>query len=162
MVCHRAPQSSGRVGQPHWAGRTHHWLSRGRAGSILSPTKGPGSAVSVFVFLRLLEPCLRAALAFSSLQGEVRPYPSPSEGPARQTDRQTDITGWDPELPQAGRVRAISITLGHLTLPHPPALSKGRAALGLTAVPRLEPVAEPMEDISREVSKVQVVLLIQK
>lgn len=84
---HRAPQCSGRVGQPRWAGRTHHWLSRGRAGSILSPTKGPGSAVSVFVFLRLLEPCLRAALAFSSLQGEVRPYPSPSEGPARQTDR---------------------------------------------------------------------------
>lgn len=72
--------------QPLGAGKTHHWLSRGKAGSILSPTKGPGSAISVLVLLRLLEPCLRAALVFSSRQGEVRPYPSPSDGPARQTD----------------------------------------------------------------------------
>lgn len=102
QVCPRAPHgvatglpsAGARLGQPLWAGRTHHWLSRGRAGSILSPTKGPGSVVSVFVLLRLVEPCLRAALAFSSLQGEVRPYPSPSDGPARQTH----ITSWDPHL----------------------------------------------------------------
>lgn len=44
-------------------------------------------------------------------------------------------------LSPAGSVRATYITLGPLTLPHPPALSKGRAALGLliTAVPRLGP-----------------------
>lgn len=88
------PTAGDGVRQPFWAGRTHHWLSRGRAGSILSPTKGPGSVVSVFVLLRLLEPCLRAALAFSSLQGEVRPYPSPSDGPAKQTR----ITGRDPHF----------------------------------------------------------------
>lgn len=52
---------------------THHWLSKGSAGSILSPRKGPGSTLSVLVLLRLLVPCLRAVLAFSSLQGEVRP-----------------------------------------------------------------------------------------
>lgn len=98
------------------AGRTHHWLSRGRAGSILSPMKGPGSAMSVFTPLRLLEPCRRAALAFSSLQGEVRPYPSPSDGPARWTrvtagsrDGQVGWAhGFPPQTEQAGRARAQS------------------------------------------------------
>lgn len=46
---------------------------RAAQGSILSPRKGPGSTLSVLVLLRLLVPCLRAVLAFSSLQGEVRP-----------------------------------------------------------------------------------------
>lgn len=145
---HRDPGAGRGVGQPLAAGRTHHWLSRGRAGSILSPTKGPGSAISVFVLLRLLEPCLRAALAFSSLQGEVRPYPSPSDGPARQThvtaSSEDRRTGWAPSFPHpwrkwrepAERARATSHHTGSPRAAPSPCSKQGqgREALGLLLI----------------------------
>lgn len=152
-VCPRAPRG---VATGRGAGRTHHWLSKGRAGSILSPTKGPGSAISVLVLLRLLEPCLRAALAFSSLQGEVRPYPSPSDGPARQTHVTAGSgdrwTGWAPSFPRRGEnpqkeTEPRHVVLGPLMLPRPPAFSKGRTGQLLDCCslqcPRTDKVAYP-------------------
>lgn len=161
-------------------GRTHHWLSRGRAGSILSPTKGPGSAISIFVLLRLLEPCLRAALAFSSLQGEVRPYPSPSDGPARQThvaaDSRDRRAGWAPSFPPtegAHRKSQSHVTSHHAGSPRAaPSLcfkqgqgsSWTAACCGAPGWARLGPhhtrtgvlaARKPLELFSREASEAQ-------
>lgn len=93
------------------------------------------------MLLRLLVPCLRPALAFSSLQGEVRPYPSPSDGPAGQTHHSGGgdrLMGWTSNKPtvlaafptqqEAVEVARDITSLGPLSLPRPPALDKGQGS----------------------------------
>lgn len=84
-------------------------------------------------------PCLRPALAFSSLQGEVRLYPSPSDGPAGQTHHSGGgdrLMGWINNKPtvlaafptqqEAVEVARDITSPGSLSLPRSPALNKGQ------------------------------------